>query len=127
VDTPPHAATDAKLAIRAADLVLMPLPPSPADLWASTATVRLAAEVRRPIAVVLNRVSRTAVCASRSACLKAGDMPLLEPTIGNRIGFAQAFQQGFAVTEAALRGLAAQEVGALRAAIRALAAGIDRR
>src|ERR687894_242233 len=49
LDTPPHAGTDAKVAIRAADVVLMPLQPSPADLWASEGTRRLAAEERRPL------------------------------------------------------------------------------
>lgn len=124
LDTPPHAETDAKLAIRAADLVLMPLQPSAADLWASEATAKLAAEERRPLAVLLNRVPAQGRLREEIAGrLRAAKLRLLDPTLGNRTGFAQAFQEGLAVTEAAPRSAAATEVRALVAAIRALAAG----
>jgi chromosome partitioning protein len=123
VDTPPHAETDAKLAIRAADLVLMPLQPSPADLWASEATVKLAEDERRPLAAVLNRVPpQGRMKEAIAARLRASQVGMLEPTLGNRTGFAQAFQDGLAVTEAAPRSAAATEVRALEAAIRAWAA-----
>src|SRR5574340_852951 len=42
VDTPPHAETDARVAVRAASLILVPLQPSPLDLWATRATLELA-------------------------------------------------------------------------------------
>ena len=56
VDTPPHAETDAKVAIRAADLVVVPCQPSAADLWATRTTIDLALRVGRRAALVLNRV-----------------------------------------------------------------------
>lgn len=122
LDTPPHAETEARVAIRAADLVLMPLQPSPADLWASEATLKLAAEERRPVAALLNRVPAQGRLKDQVAAeLAARSVRLLGPTLGNRTGFAQAFQEGLAVTEAAPRTLAAEEVRALAAAIRGLA------
>lgn len=124
LDTPPHAETDAKVAIRGADLVLMPLQPSAADLWASEATLKLAEAERRPVAALLNRVPAQGRLAQEIAArLRAGSIPLLAPTLGNRAGFAHAFQEGLAVTEAAPRSTAAGEVRALEAAIRAMAAG----
>jgi chromosome partitioning protein len=123
LDTPPHADTDAKLAIRAADLVLMPLQPSPADLWASEATLKLAEEERREVAALLNRVPAQGRLKDQVAAeLRARRVRLLGPTLGNRTGFAQAFQEGLAVTEAAPRGAAAAEVRALAEAIRRWAA-----
>jgi chromosome partitioning protein len=123
LDTPPHAETDARVAIRAADIVLMPLQPSAADLWASEATVKLASEERRPIAAVLNRVPAQGKLKEQVAAeLAARGVRLLGPSLGNRTGFAQAFQDGLAVTEHAPRTAAAEEVRALAEAIRALAA-----
>ncbi len=125
LDTPPRADTDAKLAIRAADLVLMPLQPSAADLWASEATLALAAAERRPLAALLNRVPPQAGPRARvAAALAARQVWLLEESLGNRQGFATAFEDGLAVTEAAPRTVAAAEVRALAAAIRGLAGRI---
>jgi chromosome partitioning protein len=123
LDTPPHADTDAKLAIRGADLVLMPLQPSAADLWASDSTMKLAAEEKRPLAALLNRVpAQGRLRQDIAGRLEAAKVPVLGPVLGNRTAFAQAFQEGLAVTEAQPRSAAAEEVRALEAVIRALAA-----
>lgn len=121
LDTPPHAGTDAKLAIRAADLVVMPLQPSPADLWASEATRRLAAEERRPLRALLNRVPAQGKMRDKVlASLEEMDVPVLEQCLGNRAHFASAFLEGLSVTEAAPRSTAAAEMRALALAIAAL-------
>jgi chromosome partitioning protein len=124
LDTPPHAGTDAKLAIRAADLVLMPLQPSPADLWASEGTRRLAAEERRPLRALLNRVPAQGKMRDRvAAALAEQEVALLEQSLGNRAQFGAAFLEGLSVAEAAPRSTAAAEVRALAAAVVALANG----
>ena len=120
LDTPPHADTDARIAIRGADLVLVPLQPSPADLWAMDATLDLASAERRPAAVVMNRVpSAGRLPAETLATLRARGLTVLEPAIGNRAGFAQAFAAGLGVTEHAPRSAAAAELRALAAALEA--------
>ncbi len=122
VDTPPHAETEAKLAIRNADLVLVPLQPSPADLWASDATLKLAAEEKRPAAVLLNRVpAQGRLKDDIAAQLASRKVRLLDASLGNRTAFASAFMNGLGVTEAAPRSPAAEEVRALAEAIRRLA------
>jgi chromosome partitioning protein len=124
LDTPPHAETDARVAIRAADLVLMPLQPSPLDLWASEATLKLAAEERRPVAALLTRVPPQGRLKEIIASALAGrGVALIGPSLGNRTGFAQAFLDGLGVTEQAPRTAAAEEVRALAAAVRAWAEG----
>mgnify|MGYP002721275689 FL=1 len=55
VDTPPVIDSDARRAIRGADLVLVPMNPAPPDLWAAEGTLKLAAEERRPAALLFNR------------------------------------------------------------------------
>jgi chromosome partitioning protein len=121
LDTPPHDDTDARIAIRAADLVLMPLQPSAPDLWASGGTLDLAKAEKRPVAVALNRVpAQSRLTAEVIAALRQKKLTLLDATLGNRTAFATAFAQGLGVTEAQPRSLAAEEIRALALAIRGL-------
>lgn len=121
VDTPPHAESEAKQVIRAADLVLMPMQPSPADFWASEATVKLAEAERRQIMAVLNRApAQGKMKANILAALAQRGVPVLAESLGNRVQFASAFLDGLAVTEAAPKSPAAAEMRALAAAIAAL-------
>lgn len=118
LDTPPHADSDARIAIRAADLVLVPLQPSPADLWAMEATLELAKAERRPVALLLNRVPSSGRLGQEIATeLQRRGLPLLVPVLGNRTGFATAFARGLGVAEAAPRSAAATEAAALAQAI----------
>lgn len=110
LDTPPHADTDSRIAIRSADLVLVPLQPSHADLWAMEATLEQAAAEGRETALLLNRVPATGKLREEVAAeLVQRKLPLLEPVLGNRTAFATAFGQGLGVAEAAPRGSAAAE------------------
>ncbi|PWC30386.1 ParA family partition ATPase [Teichococcus aestuarii] len=118
IDTPPHADTDSRIAIRAADLVLVPLQPSHADLWAMDATLDVAAAERRPVRLLMNRVPPSGRLRDEIAAeLARRGLPVLAPTLGNRTAFASAFAQGLGVAEAAPRGTAADEARALARAI----------
>jgi len=114
VDSPPQIDTDARLAVRGADLVLVPVQPSPPDVWAAEGTLALAAAERRPAYLVLNRVpSAGKLRGLVAADLAKRQLPLLRSVIGNRTGFASAFAEGLGVTEAAPRSSAASELRAL--------------
>ena len=114
IDSPPQIDTDARLAIRGADLVLIPVQPSPPDIWAAEGTLKLAAAEKRTAAMVLNRVPSTGkLRETMAAQLMRDGRPLLTATIGNRTGFASAFAMGLGVTEAAPRSIAANELRAL--------------
>jgi chromosome partitioning protein len=114
IDSPPQIDTDAKLAVRGATLVLVPVQPSPPDVWAAEGTLKLATEERRPAAIVLNRVpSASRLRDTIAADLTARRLPLLRTTIGNRTSFASAFAEGLGVTEAAPRSVSATELRAL--------------
>ena len=121
LDTPPHADTDARIAIRNADLVLVPLQPSPADLWAMDATLDLARGEKRPAAIALNRAPTSGRLLDQiRAELGRRDLSLLPTAIGNRTGIAQAFAAGLGVTESAPKSVAATEMRALAEALLAL-------
>ncbi len=124
LDTAPHAETEAKIAIRAADLVLLPMQPSPADLWASDATLKLAAAEKRRAVVLLNRVPASGKLPQQiQAELVRRGVAVLAEKLGNRTAFASAFMLGLAVCEAAPKNQATTELSALAAAVRAMQKG----
>jgi chromosome partitioning protein len=114
VDSPPQVDTDARRAVRSATLVLVPVQPSPPDIWAAEGTLKLAAAEKRRTAMVLNRLPAAGKLRETiTAQLHADRKPLLTATIGNRTAFAAAFARGLGVTEAAPRSIAANELRAL--------------
>jgi chromosome partitioning protein len=121
IDSPPQLDTDARVAVRAADLVLVPIQPSMPDVWAAEGTIRLAAEERRPAHLMFNRTpSASRLRDAISADLCQRQVPLLRATLGNRAGFAHAFAAGLGVTEAAPRSTAAAELRTLLAELQEL-------
>ena len=118
IDSPPQIDTDARLAIRGADLVLVPVQPSPPDLWAAEGTLKLALAEKRPAALVLNRTpAASKLRAAMETEIALHGFRLFSATLGNRAGFANAFAAGLGVTETAPRSLAAAEMHALLAEI----------
>lgn len=114
IDSPPQVDTDARLTVRGADMVLVPVQPSLQDAWAAEGTFRLAAEEKRPAIVVLNRVPASSrLRGAVEADLAKGGHPPLQTSIGNRTGFANAFAEGLGIVETAPRSIGAQEMRAL--------------
>jgi chromosome partitioning protein len=121
IDTPPVLDSDARRAIRGADLVLIPLNPAPPDLWAAEGTLKLAAEERRPVALVFNRAAAGSKLRRRlEAEIAARRLALLEESLGNRAGYANAFADGLGVAETAPNSVAGTEIAALAARVLAL-------
>ena len=124
MDTAPHADTDSKVAIRAADLVIIPMQPAGPDLWASEATLKLAAAEKKPARILLNRVpAQGRLKDVIMAELAARKLQLLGPGLGNRTAYATAFMLGLGVGENAARSAAADEIAATIVALRALMKG----
>jgi chromosome partitioning protein len=123
IDSPPQIDTDAKLAVRGADIVLVPVQPSPPDIWAAEGTLKLAASEGRRAVLVLNRVpTASRLREAVEADIAARKLPMLAQALGNRTAFASAFAEGLGVTEAAVRSVAADELRSLIAQIRAATA-----
>lgn len=129
IDGPPRVAGLMRSALLAADLVLIPVQPSPFDGWASAEMLALLAEARiyRPeIAArfVLNRCGvRTVIARETAETLVDHDPPALSSTIGQRAVFADAAQAGRLVREIDHRSLAASEIAALSDEIMRLGIG----
>ena len=123
IDGPPRVTGIARSALLAADLVLVPVQPSPFDGWASAEMLRLLDEARmfRPelrARFVLNRcAARTLIARDTAAALAEQQPPMLRSRIGQRVAFADAASSGRLVDEADGSGLAAQEISAFGAAV----------
>ncbi|MDD2877926.1 MAG: ParA family protein [Acidiphilium sp.] len=114
IDTPPVLDSDARRAIRGADLVLVPLNPTPPDLWAAEGTLKLAAEERRAVALVFNRAPAASKLRRRLETeIAARRLLLLAESLGNRAGFANAFADGLGVAETGPASVAGVEIMAL--------------
>jgi chromosome partitioning protein len=120
VDSPPHAETEAKVAVRAASLVLVPIQPSPMDLWATGPTLELARGASVPVLIVLNRIPpRGKIVDEMKRQLLAQQLPVAAAVIGNRLPFVASMLEGRSVVETSPRSSAASEIRALMAEISA--------
>src|SRR5204863_3230853 len=115
IDGAPRVNELARAAMLASDLVLIPVQPSPYDVWASADTVRLVREARqfrstiRAAFLINRRIARTAIGRDvASALAEFEDVPVLSAALGQRIIFAESAAQGLSVIEAALR---SEEIG----------------
>lgn len=124
IDSPPHTETEARTAIRNADFILVPVQPSPTDLWATQATLNLAEAENIPVRVVLNRVASS----SKLAPVIAAELRnLAHATLGNRVLFASSLMEGRSATEVMPASPAALEIKALAEEVLKLVSSMDKR
>ena len=118
VDSPPHAETESKIAVRAADLVLVPAQPSPMDLWATKTTLDLAKSEKRPALVILNRMPARGKLADQMRAKYAElGVPVADAVLGSRVAFASSLLEGRGIAEHGPSSAAGQEMAALAAEI----------
>ena len=91
-------------------MILIPVQPSPTDLWATQATVNLAKGEKIPMRIVLNRVNPNSKLAEIIA-EELSDIAI--SALGNRVIYAAALMEGFGVTEVAPASPAAMEIKTL--------------
>ncbi len=114
IDCPPHAGNEAKIAVRSADLVVVPVQPSPMDIWATRPTLNLAAREGVPVLMVLNRVpARANLTEEMLVEAKAYGVKVARTRIGNRVLFAGALNEGLTAGEMVPNGRAASEISRL--------------
>ncbi|MDP7150737.1 MAG: ParA family partition ATPase [Paracoccaceae bacterium] len=100
VDTPPKADSDLRPALRASDLVVVPVAASHVDLWATEGVLDLARRESRPAMVVMNRI-RTNTRLGSEISDKAAELDAIRAsaTLANRVAFAEAPGLGKGVRE----------------------------
>ena len=116
IDTPPKLDGDLRPAIKVADLVLVPVGPSQADVWALEAILDLCMREKTRALMVLTRIKAgTRVLDDVEQSLESLPVPLATHRLGQRVAYAEALGGGWGVEEQ--RGPAGEEMAALRAEV----------
>ena len=114
IDTPPKSDLEARPAIEVASLVIVPIQPTPVDLWATDPTLELAAKERVDALLVVNRaVRRAALTGAMIAQIHTLGHRVADSALGSRVAFAASMGDGRTVVETQPSGIAAGEVQAL--------------
>jgi chromosome partitioning protein len=113
IDTAPSRTDETATLFRLADLVLVPIRPSPSDLWAASATVELLKRDRIPFLFVLNQVKANAGITGQAAAALSHHGPVAETFIGDRVPYAAAMTDGRTAIELTPKGPASIESAAL--------------
>src|SRR5262245_22572089 len=114
LDTPPKTDSEARPAIEAANLVAVPVQPTPVDLWSTDSTLAIIAREGASGLVIINRVTQRAkLAAEMIAVIRGLGCVAADAQLGNRIAFASSMGTGSTVLEIEPSGKAAQEVEAL--------------
>ena len=123
IDGAPRVSSLTRSAIMASDLVIIPIQPSPLDIWAAHEVIELIKEasIYKPnltAAFVVNRkIGNTTIGREVKEVLKEYEIPILESTINQRVSFAEALNSGNTVLETAPQTLAAKEIHSLTSEI----------
>jgi chromosome partitioning protein len=119
IDGPPRVTDLARSAIMASDVVVIPVQPSPYDVWAAEEVVKLIDEARvykenlKSCFVVNRKIANTAIGRDVREALSAYPVHVLNASVTQRVVFAEAAAQGKAVFEIESDGQAAKEMDAV--------------
>ena len=119
IDGPPRVNDLARSAMLAADMILIPVQPSPYDVWAGVEIVELIGEAKAfkenlKSAFVINRkITNTAIGRDVRDALAEYPIPTLKTEIHQRVAFAESAATGRTVLESAPNSRASQEIIAL--------------
>lgn len=113
IDTAPARSNENATIFSLADLVLVPIRPSPSDLWAAVATVDLLREMQKPFLFVLTQAKANASITAQAAAALSHHGPVAETFIADRVPYASSMTDGRTAIELATKGPAAIEVASL--------------
>ncbi|MBF0280358.1 MAG: AAA family ATPase [SAR324 cluster bacterium] len=104
IDTPSHSSSLVRGAILASDRVLIPVQPSPYDIWAVAETVNLIEEIwdlkEVPAVFIINRkIVNTVIGKDASQILNDYGLPVLNTHICQRVIFPESASSGRSVLE----------------------------
>jgi chromosome partitioning protein len=120
IDVPPQNGDLSRSALLAADLVMIPVQPSPYDVWAARETVKLIQEAivfketLKSVFAINRAITGTAISRDvRSALAEYAPIPTLTATVAQRVAFAESAARGQVVQELAEDSPATREIVAL--------------
>jgi chromosome partitioning protein len=119
IDSPPALAQITMEVLNAADMAIVPVAPSPLDIWSASETVDLIRSMKRrnrklrPRLLVYRKVTGTRIGRQASEALNNYGFPVLKTEITHRIAYVEAMNAGLPVVDFAPRSKAAEEIKTL--------------
>jgi chromosome partitioning protein len=121
IDTPPRMEEESHAAMAVAHLVLAPVAPGPADVWALDKTAKQLGTVRatradhgpRCVAVLNRAMHRTALSRAMPESVAGAGFEVARCALAHRVAFPEALAAGQGVVTYEPEGQAAQELRAL--------------
>lgn len=136
IDGPPRVYDVAKSCIAASDIILIPIQPSPYDVWSAEEVVKLINEVKEPLsgfkkikaAFVINRkIPKSVIGRDVEEALSSFGIPVISPAIVQRVSYAETAARGTSVVEEDPESIAGKEIRSLTEAILKFANGENER
>jgi len=113
IDTAPTISQQNTALLDLADLVLIPVRPSPSDLWAVAETVAEVQAAGKPFLFVLTQAKPQASITAQAIAALSKHGRVAEAFVADRVAYAAAMTGGNTAPELAPKGPAAQEIAAL--------------
>jgi chromosome partitioning protein len=119
IDGPPRNDSLVKSVIAASDVVLIPVAPSPYDVWAASEIVRLIEEVApfkpalKTLFMINRKIVNTVIGRSVAKALQEYPYPTLSKAVCQRVAFAETAATGSTVLETEPKGEASHEIRTL--------------
>jgi chromosome partitioning protein len=113
IDTPPTISDQNAAILGLADLVLIPVRPSPADLWAVSETVTLVKAADKPFLFVITQAKAQASITAQTIAALSEHGRVAQAFIADRVPYAVAMTGGRTAPELGAKSAAAEEVSAL--------------
>ena len=112
IDTAPTVTDQTKEIIELADLVLIPVQPSPLDAWAIGDTVDIVRDKGKPFLFVMTKANAQANVTAQTISALSHHGPVSASFVASRVAYATAMSSGLTAPELAPSGPAAHETAA---------------
>lgn len=113
IDTAPTISEQSASLLRLADLVLIPVRPSPADLWAVSETVTLVKDAGKRFLFIITQAKPQASITAQTIAALSQHGRVAQAFIADRVPYAVAMTGGRTAPELSAKSPAAEEIAAL--------------
>jgi len=113
IDTSPTISDQNTALLDLADLVLIPVRPSPSDLWAVAETVEQVKDAGKPFVFVITQAKHQASITAQAVAALSQHGRVAQAFVADRVAYAAAMTGGNTAPEVAAKGHAAEEISAL--------------
>ena len=113
IDTAPTISEQNTRLLRLADLVLIPVRPSPADLWAVAETVALVKDAAKPFLFIITQAKPQTTITAQAVAALSQHGRVAQVFVADRVAYAAAMTGGNTAPELSSKSSAAQEIEAL--------------